>query len=164
MLKWPDIPAVFGWLHLDRRGGWRIRTAISPGGPVFEPIGNAALREFIGRNYAADAQGRWYFQNGPQRVYVSLAYAPYVFRFEDGRLFDQCGTASGADAAWLDEEGALLLRCGWRVGGLDDRDLHACAEEVAGGYFPAGRRRIPVGSVTRAGLGEQFGFVADPCP
>ena len=32
------------------------------------------LIEFIGRNYAADAQGQWFFQNGPQRVYVCLLY------------------------------------------------------------------------------------------
>ena len=59
VLKWPDVPAVYGWLRLDRRGGWRIRTAMTASGPVFEPIGNAALREFIGRNYAGDEQGCW---------------------------------------------------------------------------------------------------------
>jgi len=61
MLKWPDVPAVYGWLSLDRRGNWAIKTA----GGRFERIANAAVREFIGRNYAADAEGRWYFQNGP---------------------------------------------------------------------------------------------------
>lgn len=30
------------------------------------------LIDFIGRNYEADAQGQWIFQNGPQRVYVEL--------------------------------------------------------------------------------------------
>ncbi len=164
MLKWPGLPAVFGWLRLDRRGLWRIRTGVGPEGPVLEPIGNAALREFIGRNYAADEQGRWFFQNGPQRVYVSLAYAPFVFRMEGGGILDQCGVAGHADEAWLDEEGALLLRSGSRVGGLDDRDLHSCAEGVAGGYFSSGGRRIPVGSVTRSGMGERFGFVAEPRP
>ena len=49
MAKWPDVPDVFGWLSLDRRGNWRIKN---------EKIGNRALREFISRNYQADARGR----------------------------------------------------------------------------------------------------------
>lgn len=162
MLKWPDVPAVCGWLRLDRRGRWRIRTGVGPSGPVFEPIGNPSLCEFIARNYASDAEGRWYFQNGPQRVYVALDYAPYVFRVEGGRLIDHCGAGGEPDAAWLDEEGSLVLQAGLRVGVLDDRDLAACADGVAEGWFALGGRRVPVGSVTRAGVGAQFGFVADP--
>ncbi len=162
MLKWPDVPAVCGWLRLDRRGRWRIRTGVASSGPVFEAISNPSLCEFIARNYSSDAEGRWYFQNGPQRVYVALDYAPYVFRVEGGRLLDHCGAAGEPDGAWLDEEGSVVLQAGPRVGGLDDRDLAACAESVAAGYFALGGRRVPVGSVTRAGLGERFGFVADP--
>ena len=64
MAKWPDAPDVYGWLSLDRRGNFLIQK---------EKIGNRALREFISRNYQADARGCWYFQNGPQRVFVSLA-------------------------------------------------------------------------------------------
>src|SRR5947209_1505295 len=73
LTKWPNVPAVFGWLELDRRGNWRIKGEI---------IGNRGLREFIGRNYERDSLGRWYFQNGPQRVYVRLAYAPFVVHYE----------------------------------------------------------------------------------
>jgi hypothetical protein len=51
LAKWPDVPAVTGWLSLTARGDWRLRG---------EPIGNDAIRAFIGRNYASDAQGRWY--------------------------------------------------------------------------------------------------------
>ena len=25
LAKWPNVPAVFGWLRLDRRGNWLIR-------------------------------------------------------------------------------------------------------------------------------------------
>jgi hypothetical protein len=31
---------------------------------------------FIQRNYDHDAQGQWFFQNGPQRVYVELEATP----------------------------------------------------------------------------------------
>lgn len=71
MAQWPQLPAVYGWLALDRRGNWLLK---EPGSERFGRIGNAAMRDFISRNYAADERGRWFFQNGPQRVYVQLAY------------------------------------------------------------------------------------------
>src|SRR5215203_7506911 len=71
MAKWPNVPAVYGWLTLDRRGNWLLKG---------ERINNPAIIEFIGRNYEPDAQGRWYFQNGAQRVYVELEYTPMVYR------------------------------------------------------------------------------------
>ncbi len=36
--------------------------------------------EFIARNYDGDAQGRRFFQNGPQRVYVELEATPLDLR------------------------------------------------------------------------------------
>ena len=76
--KWPGVPDVFGWLSLTARGEWRMRG---------EPIANPAICEFIGRNYAADEGGRWYFHSGPQRVYVTLELAPWVYRMQpDDRL------------------------------------------------------------------------------
>src|SRR5919108_255593 len=98
MAKWPNVPAVYGWLALDRRGNWLIR---SPGTPArFDRIANAALREFIARNYAADDAGRWYFQNGPQRVYVNLAYTPLVVHYEGEALVDHCGRPFTTRAAY----------------------------------------------------------------
>ena len=74
----------------------RLRLALArPAGELADQraSGSAirALREFISRNYQADARGRWYFQNGPQRVFVSLAYTPLVIRFEGEALVDHCG-------------------------------------------------------------------------
>ena len=63
MAKWPDVPDVYGWLSLDRRGNWLLKG---------ERIGNQALRDFISRNYQPDKRGCWYFQNGPQRVLCDL--------------------------------------------------------------------------------------------
>src|SRR5579859_7246871 len=91
LAKWPDVPAVYGWLALDRRGNWLLRAT---GAERFERIANRALREFIARNYEVDSRGCWFFQNGPQRVYVRLAYTPYVVHFEGNALMDQCGRAS----------------------------------------------------------------------
>lgn len=144
MAKWPDVPAVYGWLALDRRGNWRIRG---------ERIGNAALRDFIGRNYASDARGRWYFQNGPQRVFVALAYTPLVVHFEGEALLDHCGRRFACEQAYLDDEGSVLMQGAAGVALLDDRDLAGFAERAAG---------LP--GVARGAVPGRFGFVANPAP
>jgi hypothetical protein len=144
MAKWPDVPDVYGWLSLDRRGNWQIKG---------EKIGNAALREFISRNYAGDSQGRWYFQNGPQRVFVTLAYTPLVLHFDGAALIDHCGRPFERLEAFLDEEGSVLMRGKSGFGLLDDRDLARYAEEAAG--LPA------IASET---VPERFGFTRQPSP
>jgi hypothetical protein len=116
MLKWPNVPALFGWLKLDRRGNWFIQG---------QRVDRAVLIEFIGRNYAADEQGRWYFQNGPQRGYVALEYTPWVLRAQpDGSLQTHTGATIGTvSAALVDEQGSLLLVFNDNVGLLADGDL-----------------------------------------
>lgn len=125
MARWPDVPAVYGWLALDRRGQFLIKG---------ESIANRAAREFIARNYAADEHGRWYFQNGPQRVFVQLAYTPFVLRLEtDGRFTDHCARPWGPVASvCMDETGAVLLAGPSGVGLLDDRDLDAFSQRLRG--------------------------------
>jgi len=144
MAKWPGVPAVYGWLELDRRGQWRIKG---------ERIAHAGLRDFIARNYQADEHGRWYFQNGPQRVFVTLAYAPLVVRHEEEALVDQCGRHLVAHATYLDDEGSVLIEGGVAIALLDDRDLER--------YADIGRRlpRIACDEVER-----RFGFVREPRP
>jgi hypothetical protein len=118
--KWPNVPAVHGWLSLDRRGRWLI------GG---ERIGNPMVCAFIGRNYGPDEQGRWFFQNGPQRVFVELEYTPFIYRVvnADGApLALECHTGDPVariNAGWLDEHGALLLETEHGVGVVHDGDL-----------------------------------------
>ena len=112
LAKWPNVPHCTGWLLLDRRGEWRLRDdAAQAAGELGSPIRHAALNAFIGRNYECDAHGQWFFQNGPQRVYVELAYTPWVVRLaeRDGQLTlaDQTGTPFEPDAAWLDDANLL---------------------------------------------------------
>ena len=144
MAKWPDVPAVYGWLSLDRRGNWLIKG---------ERISNAALREFIGRNYEADGAGRWYFQNGPQRVYVSLAYTPLVVHYEGDELIDHCGRLFAAGTLYLDDEGSVLVAGSRGIALLDDRDLGRLADAE-----PSLQR------IMRAEIPARFGFVRDPKP
>ena len=142
LAKWPNVPAVYGWLELDRRGNWLIKG---------ERIGNAALREFIARNYEADERGRWFFQNGPQRVYVKLAYTPFVMHYEGERLFDHCGQPVEALETWLDDEGSVLIRGGRGVGVLDDRDLERYADLA---------ESLP--GIRRAEVETRFNFISNP--
>ena len=181
MLKWPDVPAVYGWLSLDRRGNWMVKTA----GGRFERIANAAVREFIGRNYAADAEGRWYFQNGPQRVFVALDYTPWVYRLDDAGqgLLAHTGAAPRAlEAVFLDDAGALLLKTEIGIGVLLDRDLPAFLERLAdvrgralerlleeiarGGEAQAmlQGKKVPIAFISAADVPGRFGFVARPAP
>jgi hypothetical protein len=142
LAKWPNVPDVYGWLSLDRRGNWLIKN---------EKIGNVALREFISRNYQPDARGCWYFQNGPQRVFVKLAYAPLVVHFEGEALLDQCGRPFSPQEAFTDEEGSVLFSGEPGAALLDDRDLERFADRA--------------GHIQRLRCAEvpaRFGFVADP--
>jgi hypothetical protein len=106
MARWPAVPAVYGWLALDRRGNWLLK---EPGNGRSGRIGKAALRDFIARNYSADARGCWFFQNGPQRVYVKLAYTPFVMHYEGDALLDHCGRPVRIVESYLDDEGSVLV-------------------------------------------------------
>lgn len=130
LARWPNVPAVAGWLRLDRRGDWWIRIAAHAG---FDRITNPQLVRFIGRNYEHDEAGRYFFQNGPQRVYVALAYAPYVLRLDDraDRLLTHNDRPVGRlDAAYVDEEGSLVLATDLGAGLVLDRDLAAIADRI----------------------------------
>ncbi|MCW5623199.1 MAG: DUF2946 family protein [Burkholderiales bacterium] len=181
--RWPDVPSVYGWLSLDRRGQWRIKD---------DRIGNPRVAEFIGRNYEADDTGRWFFQNGPQRVYVRLDYTPLIFVVDDDaaslRLVTHTGTPIGRiRQALLDEVGNLILETDAGVGVVSDRDLAAVAERlVDAGGAPAdeavlaewedgaaatapmllrhGDDCIPVGTIRSDQVAPRFGFVPDPRP
>jgi len=126
LAKWPNVPHCYGWLALDARGNWRMRDERAqhfnlPG----DKLTNAALVGFITRNYAADERGCWYFQNGPQRVYVQLEATPYIVRTDPaaGWLLHTGAPLGTPEAALLTDSGALILQRGEVVAQLDDRDF-----------------------------------------
>jgi hypothetical protein len=163
LARWPNVPAVYGWLELDRRGGWHTRS-----GRIAHPV----MTGFIGRNYTHDERGRWFFQNGPQRVFVTLRYTPLVYRVmtvdTDARFVTHTGRAvAHIDGAWLDDEGSLLLQTEHGAGVVCDRDLPLLAEELvdngANGVRWHGRLLKP-GQIQAADVAEHFGFVRNPQP
>jgi hypothetical protein len=115
MLKWPDVPDVYGWLSLTARGEWRIKG---------QAIAHPGIREFIDRNYAADARGCWYFQNGPQRVFVALQETPWIYRVDVGGALTTHTAAvpTVSLAAALLDDSRMLLHTDLGAGMVDDRD------------------------------------------
>jgi hypothetical protein len=113
--KWPDVPACYDWLSLDRRGDWRLQG---------ERVTHSGLINFINRQYGCDESGCWFLQNGPQRVFVTLAYTPWVFRRDGESFVSHTGVPAGEiKAIYLDEEGSILLETSLGIGLLNDRDL-----------------------------------------
>ena len=181
--KWPNVPNVFGWLRLDRRGNWLLK--VRP--DQFERIGNAAVVEFIGRNYERDEAGQWYFQNGPQRVFVLLDSTPHVFRLDDARQgwLTHAGMPAGAPRELLfDDRDDVVLVTEPGPGLVLDRDLPALLDGLADadglgldvealveGLRAQGAREIrlfdaPVvaAAVAPGEIARRFGFIAEPVP
>ncbi len=129
LARWPNVPALYGWLTLDRRGRWLIQG---------ETISRPQIIDTLNRNYAADEHGRWYFQNGPQRGYVALARAPLLLRAEDdGSLWTHTGEAvKQIDAAYLDEGGGLWFATEHGPAALHEQDLSWALEQLRRGGRP----------------------------
>lgn len=178
MARWPNVPAVHGWLRLGRRGDWFLVDRNAPG---FDerihgdgsPIGNEQIREFIARNYQAEPDGRWYWQNGPQRVYVDLEAAPLVVRVigsgASPRLVDHTGVEiaiAAITAAGVGPSDELLLATDRGAAVVHDLDLGALAIEAGddggAGVLVLGERRIALAEWTDPPA--RLGFVARPRP
>lgn len=134
MQRWPDVPSACGWLSLDGRGAWRLHEHgdANTGAPG-ERIAHDGLRAFIARNYSHDEQGRWFFQNGPQRVFVSLEAAPYLLRWNDTQsaLENHLGMPAGNILAWwLSSDGRLYAQTAQGPAALDDRELETTARRL----------------------------------
>ncbi|WP_338767438.1 DUF2946 family protein [Massilia sp. METH4] len=188
MAKWPNVPYCYGWLALDARGNWRMRDEHAqrnalPG----DKLTNAALVAFIARNYQRDEQGNWYFQNGPQRVYVNLETTPFVARTDPahGFVLHTGAPLEKVDAAFITEAGELILKSGEIVAQLDDRDvaealsaLEADGQRVSDEALLAwleGNARlapalhvsgssVPLQRMDRAVVADRFGFRRTPSP
>ncbi len=182
MAKWSDVPSVYGWLSLDRRGHWLLKG---------ERVANPGIAAFFGRNYSSDDQGRWFLQNGPQRVYVALDYTPHIYRITSApgavlTLASHSGAAVNAiHAAYIDDTGQLLLDTELGIGLIHDADLEtlvprfstaglfgeaalaATLESLQAGSDAAlelalDTSRIPVRPVRTGEVPVRFGFVARP--
>ena len=163
--KWPRVPHCYGWLALDARGNWYMRDdRIQAAGPFPQVKGSRIehdkLRAFIERNYGHDDAGAWYFQNGPQRVYVQLEAAPWVWRVQDSAgwpVQGHTGAPARVQASWLDEAGRLFLQTDLGLGLVHTLDMGIAAQAVEAGHWQP--LELPF-----AQMPARFGYVLQPQP
>jgi hypothetical protein len=160
--KWPNVPHCYGWLGLDARGNWYMRDdRTQAAGPFPQSKGSLLkhdkLIEFIHRNYESDPQGQWFFQNGPQRVYVELEAAPWIWRLgPNGGVTAHSGQPARPRACILDEAGRLYLDTDLGFGLVHTQDMGQAAEAVEQGLWmpePLASDELP----------RRFGYVRSPC-
>lgn len=166
--KWPNVPACYDWLALDARGQWFMRDErVQATGPFPQVKGSRIehdkLREFIHRNYGCDERGAWFFQNGPQRVYVTLEATPWIWRVMDTpghAVFSHTGLAAQVQQVWMDEAGRVYLSTDIGPGLVHSLDVGAVADALACGDWgvvePQGMKAHEAQS--------RWGFVARPSP
>ena len=178
--RWPNVPALYGWLKLDRRGRWMIQG---------ELITRPQIIEVIDRNYACDERGCWFFQNGPQRGYMELERAPFILRVcaADSLWTHNDLEVTTVRAAYLDEEGGLYLSTEHGPAALLDTDLDWALARIMSGQhaaheqevldaltLPSGARAplalslpgavVPITRLDNAAAPEHLHFVRNPKP
>ena len=120
---WPQVPDLYGWLYLDRRGTWLIKG---------EQVKHLGMIRFLKKNYRKHKNGEWYIKNGPQKAFVTLEYTPFLVRLAlDGTLTTHTDIKiDKLTDITLDDEGNILLGSNMGVALLDDRDLYLFSETV----------------------------------
>ncbi len=162
MAKWPHVPACYGWLGLDARGDWYLRDAACQAAGSFpHPRGSRlehrSLVEFIARNYQAAADGCWFFQNGPQRVFVELEAAPLALRVAPGGAVQaHTGRTAQVASTWLDERGRLYALTDIGYGIVHSQDVLHAADAIEAGAWPA------PATLAFAAMPERFDYVISP--
>ena len=165
LAKWPNVPDCFGWLGLDARGHWYMRDdrcqasgpfASGRPGAKGSKLLHEKLIEFIARNYEADETGRWYFQNGPQRVFVELEATPLVWRLDEQfSATAQTGEVARIQRCVLDEHGRVYLDADIGFGLIHSNDVAIAADAIESGLW------VPE-EVLTAELPLRFAYVRSP--
>lgn len=165
MAKWPNVPDCYGWLGLDVRGNWYMRDdraqycggfASGLPGAKGSMLQHVKLIDFIERNYACDATGHWYFQNGPQRVFVELEATPRVWRIDaQGAISTHAGLQTHFEACMMDELGWPYLQTSAGFGLVHTQDVAALSAAIE-------RHGWAVEDVIRAELPVRFGYCQSP--
>jgi Protein of unknown function (DUF2946) len=167
--KWPKVPSCYGWLGLDARGNWYLRDdRAQAAGPFAAALtGDAGkgsllqhekLIDFIARNYESDASGQWFFQNGPQRVYVELQATPLIWRIDPAPAFAvtaHTGQPASVKRCVVDEEGRVYLQTDLGFGLVHTLDMTHAADAVEQGAWQ------PEALQSRD-LPARFGYVPSP--
>ena len=165
--KWPNVPHCYGWLALDARGDWYMRDDRTQAAGPFPKVKGSRilhekLREFIERNYASDGAGSWFFQNGPQRVYVELEAAPWIWRLQaqpaaEPSIVSHSGAPARYESAWLDERGRLFIGTDIGLGLVHTQDMETASIAVESGSWKPSESAFDA-------LVQRFGYRLHPLP
>jgi len=161
LAKWPNVPHCYGWLGLDARGNWYMRDDRTQAAGPFPASKGSLLRheklvDFIHRNYDQDAQGQWFFQNGPQRVYVELEVTPWIWRVDpDYTVVSHTGRGASPAGCLVDEQGRLYLDTDIGLGLVHTLDMAVAANAVEQGTWKPQE-------ASAQDLPGRFGYVPSP--
>jgi len=165
MARWPNVPHCYGWLGLDGRGNWYLRDdaaqsagSFSSGAPGAKGslLQHAGLISFIQRNYMADETGRWYFQNGPQRVFVELEVTPWIWRISERlEITAHDATPTHCEQCLLDERGWLYLLTPLGLGRVHTQDMEYASQAIEANSWD-------VHPVQSADLPARYHYVLSP--
>ena len=180
LTKWPNVPACYGWLGLDARGNWFMRDDRAQAAGPFAAVATAGMQmpaqsdperrkaakgsllqhdkliDFIQRNYESDTQGQWFFQNGPQRVYVELEATPFIWRISaDFSVNAHTGKLARLQRCFVDEPGRLYLETDIGFGLVHTQDMTLAADAVEQGLW------VPQ-EAQWASLPSRYGYVPSP--
>ena len=146
MARWPDVPAVFGYVGLDRRGTLYLEGA---------PVTHERTAAFMRRNFGLDDHGRAFFQNGPQRAYADLEVTPWVARLtsSDALVTHTEQAIHHLREAWLTSSGDLVLVTEFGPALVHAQDLDRMADHMSGEIANPAAGHAPL---TLALLGEQL--------
>ena len=159
--KWPSVPHCYGWLGLSARGSWYLRDdRVQAAGPFSRSRGSLLehekLIDFIQRNYEGDEAGQWFFQNGPQRVYVELESTPFVWRMGAGHsVTSHTGLAAQTRGCFMDQHGKLYLDTNLGFGLIHTLDVAQAADAIEQGLWQPSDRLLE-------DLPAQFRYVTSP--
>ncbi len=165
LTKWPNVPHCRGWLGLDARGNWYLRDDAAQAAGSFAG-GNAQskgsllvhdkLIDFIQRNYESDDKGCWFFQNGPQRVYVELEATPLIWRVApDFSITAHTGEPGRVQRCYVDQYGRLYLETAMGFGLVHTLDMTHASDAVETGLW------VPA-TAWSSELPQRFGYVRSP--
>lgn len=165
MAKWPNVPDCYGWLGLDARGQWYMRDdrtqaigsfASGRPGARGSVLRHDKLIDFIQRNYEQDPAGCWFFQNGPQRVYVELEATPWIWRIDAAwQVSSHAGQVTQVKECLLDEQGKVYLLTELGFGLVHTLDVGQVAHAVEQGLWS------PI-EADSEDLPARFGYVMSP--
>jgi|APCry1669189534_1035231.scaffolds.fasta_scaffold03538_2 hypothetical protein len=192
--KWPKVPHCYGWLSFDRRGEWRILNEYAQEHQLTgDLITHAGFKHYIEQHLAHDELGNYFFQNGPQRVFIHLTFSPWVVRFyplTQGKweIRTTFGDPVEPLGCFLDEAGQISFEALYKtrrvtvenhfeeeqvkcVGLLHDHDLEIFSafakifQNSCGGIGEfLWQKKLPIEPVLCKEIPQRYRFIAEPTP